>query len=181
MTTPLEHDDVVAGAAPVADSAFRALDPRVILLDRIVGWITTAILSGVSVIVLVFVQLAADDLRWMARGALVLAWLVFVVLVAWHGQYWPARSYAHTRYRVDDQGIEIHRGVYWREVVNVPRSRVQHTDVTQGPIDRRFGLGTLVVYTAGTAYARVELQGLEHGDATRIRTYLLPRSSPDAV
>lgn len=56
----------------------------------------------------------------------------------------------------------------------MPRSRVQHTDVSQDPIERGFGLGTLVIYTAGTDHARVDLSGLEQATALRIRDYLLP-------
>jgi membrane protein YdbS with pleckstrin-like domain len=104
-----------------------------------------------------------------------------VGLGAWHAFRWPVRAYAHTCYRVDEQGIEIRRGVYWRVVINVPKSRVQHIDVTQGPIDRRFGLGTLVVQTAGTDHATVPLDGLEHGRALAIREHLLPSGAGDAV
>ena len=164
-----------------ADPEFRTLDPRVILLDRVVGWITATVVSGALAIGVMLTLLAGDALATWMRLALVLGWLALAAVLAWHGQHWPAVAFAHTRYRVDDRGIEIHRGVFWRDVINVPRSRVQHTDVTQGPIDRRFGLGTLVIYTAGTDFARVELPGLEHGDALRIRTYLLPGTTPDAV
>ncbi len=73
--------------------------------------------------------------------------------------WWAEREYRHTFYRLDAQGIEIRRGVYWRVVINVPRSRVQHTDVSQGPVERRYGLGTLVIYTAGTDHAKVDLAG----------------------
>ncbi len=63
----------------------------------------------------------------------------------------------------------------------MPRSRVQHTDVSQGPLERSHGLGTLVIYTAGTEHARVELGGLDHGTALLIRDHLLPREENDAV
>jgi membrane protein YdbS with pleckstrin-like domain len=71
--------------------------------------------------------------------------------------------------------------VVWRRVINVPRSRVQHTDVSQGPIERGSDLGTLVIFTAGTHYARVHLSGLTHATALRIRDHLLPGGSDDAV
>jgi membrane protein YdbS with pleckstrin-like domain len=58
---------------------------------------------------------------------------------------------------------------------------VQHIDVTQGPIDRRFGLSTLVIYTAGTDHAKVALDGLEHGRALAMREHLLPTGAGDAV
>ena len=66
-------------------------------------------------------------------------------------------------------------------MTNVPRSRVQHTDVAQGPLERRYGLGTLVIYTAGTEHAKVALPGLAYADALRIRDQLLPREGADAV
>jgi hypothetical protein len=114
----------------------------------------------------------------LARGAL---WLTAVVLLAWHTHRWPIIDYRHTSYRLDELGIEIQRGVFWRTLVNVPRSRIQHTDVSQGPLERRYGLGTLVVYTAGTDYARVSLAGLEHSTALRIRERLLPTGDGGAV
>jgi hypothetical protein len=106
---------------------------------------------------------------------------VLALLGLWHAIRWPARAYEHTFYRVDDQGIEIRKGVYWRVVINVPRSRVQHIDVSQGPLERRFGLGKLSIYTAGTEYALVALRGLTHERALRIRDHLLPGETQDAV
>ncbi len=120
----------------------------------------------------------ADDGAFWLR---LVVWLTLVALAAWKAYAWPARAYRHTSYRIDDQGIEICKGVYWRVVINVPRSRVQHIDVSQGPIERRYGLGTLIVYTAGTDHAKVDLEGLEHGRALRIREHLLPSESGDAV
>jgi membrane protein YdbS with pleckstrin-like domain len=110
-----------------------------------------------------------------------LAWVVANTAFALHLQRWPAIAYRHTSYRVDERGLEIRRGVFWRAVVNVPRSRVQHTDVSQGPLERRYGLGTLVVYTAGTEHAKVTLPGLDHGDAMQIRELLMPERGSDAV
>ena len=159
---------------PVADGVDHPLDPRVIPLQRIGGAIFTALVSIGSL----FGLFVADDIPLWIRLP---AWLAFVLLTSWHAYRWPPIAYRHTSYCVDGQGIEIRRGVYWRVVVNVPRSRVQHIDVSQGPIERRYGLGTLIVYTAGTDHAKVELEGLEHGRALRIREHLLPSESSDAV
>jgi membrane protein YdbS with pleckstrin-like domain len=157
------------------------LDPRVIPLQRINGGIVLAVFAGASMIG-TFINLAVEDDVTRLRLVLQpLAWLVVVLLATWHTWRWPPIAYRHTSYRVDDQGIEIHRGVYWRVVINVPRSRVQHIDVSQGPVERRFGLGTLVIYTAGTDHAKVELEGLEHGRALEIREQLLPSGAADAV
>ena len=165
----------------VADGRDHQLDPRVIPLQRITGGIFTVVIAAGSLVGVGFNLLREGDAsgtRWIVLPAV---WLVFVVLLAWQSYAWPPRAYEHTSYRVDDQGIEIRTGVFWRVVINVPRSRVQHIDVSQGPVERRYGLGTLVIYTAGTEHAKVDLEGLEHGRALRIREHLLPSGASDAV
>jgi membrane protein YdbS with pleckstrin-like domain len=157
------------------------LDPRVIPLQQITGGVFTAVLGLGSLVFIVFAILAGDDWPWWLPILLLSLWVMQVLLLSWHSWRWPARAYQHTSYRVDEQGIEIRRGVHWRVVINVPRSRVQHIDVSQGPIERRFGLGTLVIYTAGTDHAKVDLEGLEHGRALAIRELLLPSGASDAV
>lgn len=164
----------------IVDGVGRQLDPRSIPLQQAIGWIVAAIIAGGSFMTLLMVWAAS---RFSAVVLLVLAplWLVANAAFAWLMHTWPAIAYRHTSYRVDADGIEIRRGVYWRVVINVPRSRVQHTDVSQGPLERRFGLGTLVVYTAGTDHARVDLGGLDHATALAIREHLLPKEGSDAV
>ncbi len=165
----------------VADGQDHQLDPRVIPVQRISGGLFIAATLLVSLVGLGITLLAGDDLpRWL-RATLPLVWLVLAALGGVFAYRWPARAYRHTSYRVDDLGIEIRQGVYWRVVVNVPRSRVQHIDVAQGPLDRRYGLGKLVIYTAGTDHAKVVLEGLEHERALRIRAHLLPSGAGDAV
>lgn len=164
----------------IADGAERSLDPRSVRLARIVGWIVTASIALPSLITLLLLSLLVSLPGW-ANLLAALAWPAVTVPMAWLGHRWPEVEHRHTSYRVDGQGIEIRRGVYWRRVINVPRSRVQHTDVSQGPLERSHGLGTLVIYTAGTEHARVELGGLDHGTALLIRNHLLPREGGDAV
>jgi membrane protein YdbS with pleckstrin-like domain len=167
--------------AGIADGEARALDPRWIQVQRITGWIFTAVVGTLSLAGVVIAILAADDMPAWLAGLLPVLWIAGTVLLAIHGHRWPTREYHHTSYRVDSVGIEIRRGVYWRVAINVPRSRVQHTDVSQGPLERRYGLGTLVIYTAGTDHARIDLPGLEHGVAVRLREHLLPSGDADAV
>ena len=167
--------------ATVADGLDHQLDPLVVPLDRITGSIFVAFMAGGSLIGITIALLVGDGIPYTLRLMLPILWATLALLGVWQAYRWPPRSYAHTFYRVDEQGIEIRRGVHWRTVINVPRSRVQHIDVTQGPVQRRFGLGTLIIYTAGTDHARVELGGLEHGRALAIREHLLPRGAGDAV
>jgi membrane protein YdbS with pleckstrin-like domain len=164
----------------VADGRVRTLDPRYIPLRRSVGSIVTAFTSAgllvVLLIVLVTVRMPPGAV-WLLPAAWVLASLA-LALFTWR---WPVLAYRRTSYRVDPDGIEIRRGVWWRRVISVPRSRVQHIDVSQGPLERSYGLGTLQIFTAGTHYAHVGLDGLAHPTAVMIRDHLLPHEGDDAV
>jgi membrane protein YdbS with pleckstrin-like domain len=73
------------------------------------------------------------DVSWIARLLLFPGWLLVTLGIGWLSYAWPAVHYRHVSYTLDDEGIEIRTGVWWRQVMSVPRSRVQHIDVSQGP------------------------------------------------
>jgi uncharacterized protein len=89
------------------------------------------------------------------------------------GWRYGGRRWRLTRWRLDARGLEIRRGVYWHHDIRVPRARVQHTDLHRGPLDRRWGMADLVVYTAGSEQAAVRLGGLDAADAQALRDALL--------
>jgi len=104
-----------------------------------------------------------------------------VVILALIGWLWPSFTYRYASYRVSGDGIEIRTGALWHRRIHVPRSRIQHSDVSQGPVERRFGLGTLTLSTAGTMHSAVRLPGLEHGSALAIRAHLTQHDAHDVV
>ena len=166
-------------ATTIADGVTRQLDPRWIVVQRIRGAIFLAVVMMPSFVAVIVLWIAT---RTLAAGLLLVpVWGVAIAALAWQLYRWPAIAYRHASYRLDGEGFEILRGVYWRTVTNVPRSRVQHTDVSQGPLERRFGLGTLVIYTAGTMHSQVTLPGLDFTVARSIRAHLLPGDEGDAV
>jgi membrane protein YdbS with pleckstrin-like domain len=166
--------------AEASEDGQRPLDPRFIPHQRVVGRIVSACV-GVGLLVGAIATTPAAWSRWWALAAILAGWVIVVIFLVWMSERWPVIEYRYIRYRVDAEGLQIRRGVWWRHIINVPRSRIQHTDVSQGPLERRYGLGTLVVHTAGTQHARVELGGLDHASAINIRDYLLPRDTHDAV
>lgn len=169
-----------SSAGGIADGVRRSLDPKVIPLQRTIGGIVTGCVS---------LPLAAGvAVLWVVAGpppgvvaGLVSVWSAITVGLGWWLYRWPVLHHRHASYAVHPDGIEIRKGVIWRQAISVARSRVQHTDVSQGPLERRYGLGTLGIYTAGTDYAKVSLDGLEHETALRIRDHLLPPAGDDAV
>lgn len=159
---------------------FLRLDPRFVFVRQMGGLITTGVIATIALLALASIAVAlrpAWAVIWLGAGA----WLVGTALLTWWLWTWARKAYNYASYRLDADGLEIRRGVIWRVIVNVPRTRVQHTDVSQGPIERSHGLSTLVVHTAGTDHATVVLPGLSREDALSLRDQLLPRDGPDAV
>jgi membrane protein YdbS with pleckstrin-like domain len=166
--------------ADVADGRERRLDPRWIAAERIAGAIGASILSGVALVVVVVLALVGSmpgPLRLLLFPIWFLASAMLGAFVLW----WPSVRYRHTAYQVSEVGILIRRGVLWRTVSSVPRSRVQHTDVSRGPIERQLGLATLILYTAGTHHASIGLAGLDHPTALAVRDHLIESAPDDAV
>jgi len=63
--------------------------------------------------------------------------------------YWIPKYYESIRYTLTESEVRVERGVWWKMRHAVPFSRVMSIDTIQGPISRRFGIGTVDIYTAG--------------------------------
>lgn len=112
----------------------------------------------------------ASDLPWSA--VLPTAAVLGALLQLLAFLYARAR-YRHARFALDEQGLLLQRGVFWRTETRVPRSRVQHTDINRGPVDRWLGLAELKVHTAGTRLAAVSVSGLSEEQARELRNSLI--------
>ena len=150
------------------------------VLDRITSSIFGVVVSTIHLIVIVVLWLTRFSSKWDVIFVTV-SWFPVAGLLLWLAVRWPAINYRHSRYRLDANGIEIWSGVVWRDAVFVPRSRIQHIDLSRGPIERSYGLATLAIHTAGTEHSRVELRGLDYGVALALRDALLPKDDEPAV
>jgi membrane protein YdbS with pleckstrin-like domain len=112
----------------------------------------------------------ASPWRYAIAGALLGA-----AFGAWLGN----KHWKHTHWRLDDDGFSLRRGRLWRAETRVPASRVQHLDLKRGPLQRRYGLATLVIHTAGTRHSAVSIGGLDADDAERLRDQLAHQADDD--
>ena len=81
----------------------------------------------------------------------------------------PPRRFRRWGYRLDAELLRVVRGRLFHSDTVVPLGRVQHVDVDQGPVARRYGLAMLTVHTAGNHNASVSLPGLRRDDALAMR------------
>ncbi len=87
----------------------------------------------------------------------------------------PGLWYRAWRYRLAGEAIELRHGVLTVKRSVVPYFRVQHVDVSQGPLERALGLARLKVHTA-SAGTDASLPGVELHRAEEVRQLVLDRA-----
>ncbi len=60
----------------------------------------------------------------------------------------PALRWRRWRYEIRAEEVDLQRGIVWINRTLVPLARIQHVDTQRGPLQRRFGLATVIFYTA---------------------------------
>lgn len=114
----------------------------------------------------VVAALVLETAGLLPRGSFLLPVLLVAVVAIVRA---PLRRYHARGYQMGSDRLRVVRGLIFRSDTVVPFGRVQHIDVHQGPIERAYGLATLVLHTAGNHNASVALPGLAHADALAMR------------
>lgn len=103
-----------------------------------------------------------------------------VFLAIW---FWLPPDIRHTRFLLRTEDFLLQSGVLWRKAALIPLHRVQHVTISQGPLQKRFALATLKVYTAGGLDAEAALADIDYGVAQALSeqlSLLIPRGDADA-
>jgi membrane protein YdbS with pleckstrin-like domain len=121
----------------------------------------------------IMASFAASSLtRWAAWVPPLSGMVVFVaalLLGLWHARL----LFASWRWALRHDDVFASYGVVWRVTRSIPRVRVQHVDVTSGPIDRALGLVHVSLHVAGSAGAVLTIPGLAPAEAETLREALL--------
>ena len=166
---PLSTDEALT-IPPTAE--FQSLDLRSIKFNRVSWLIFTLIVSaGFSIASLINFFVNGGP-GWVNMAIMGIGFLIAPILFGF-GFHWSRWEYERYSWCLDEAGLQIRRGVIWRHQISVPFARVQHADVSQGPLQRRFELVTLTIHTAGTQNASVAIQGLAHETAIKMRDKLV--------
>ena len=77
-------------------------------------------------------------------------------------------------YGIDSESVRSKRGVFWKRVTTVPFHKITNIDITQGPLQRAFRIGTIHVQTAGAGgsqggQAELLFQGIDDLEGLRDR------------
>ena len=89
---------------------------------------------------------------------------------------WPSISVPRRGYVLRDKDMLFRSGVVWQSVTAVPFNRIQHVETSSAPLDRKFGLATLQLFTAGGSSGDLKIDGLGHDKAEQLRVFILERA-----
>lgn len=106
--------------------------------------------------------------------------IIILIIMALLMTLWVARRYRLTGYQVLPQEVHFRTGALWRTQTAVAVNRIQHVEITQGPVERYFKLAKLVIYTAGGSGSDLSVPGLPQVEAEQIRDQLLQRINQQA-
>jgi len=138
---------------------------RVMRINALIGWGVLAVLAAAGEFLL---QSRTGWPLGVVSGPVAGLGLVSILVLA-PGR-WLRWGYAFT-----ERELHVARGWLVRVHTIVPVARVQHIDVSQGPLERGAGIATLRLHTAGTERSLVALPGISAARAEEIRDAIRAR------
>ena len=103
---------------------------------------------------------------------LYLQWAIGIAIA----MIWPGIAVPRQGYVLRDKDILFRKGVIWRSVTAIPFNRIQHVETSSTPLDRKFGLATLQLFTAGGSSGDLKIDGLGKDVAESLRVFILNKA-----
>jgi len=129
-------------------------------------WIMTWAFSLILGILFLAAITAAVSL-WIV-GISIFGWIIIMIFVI----IWIPAAFNALEYYIDDEGVKMRCGVVWKKQVTVPYSKITNVDITQGPMQRYYNIGTIHVQTAGASgkqgeRAELKINGIKELEEVR--------------
>lgn len=103
---------------------------------------------------------------------LLLVWWIFSIFRSY-------KLYTKKAYAIRFHDINYKSGWLWQRKTTIPFNRIQHCELSSGPIDRIFDLTELHVYTAGGSHSDLTIPGLKTEVGERLKKLVLQKIGDD--
>ncbi len=114
-----------------------------------------------------------QNIGLIGSGALLLLFFVGRTLFIHYAYPWKG-------YALRNKDVIYRSGLIWRKVIVIPFARIQHGELSEGLLDRMFGLKKLRIYTAGGSSSDLSIPALPREKAEQLRRYLMERVIEEA-
>lgn len=150
-----------SSGALVLDGSWHQISPRYVVSQFVQNGIFIALLVAVALVVGIVLEQAWV---WIPVGVVIAITLITLIIL-------PRQAKA-LGYMLRKDDVVFRRGILWQRMVAVPYGRMQLVDITQGPLDRAFGVSQLKMVTAA-ATTGVQIPGLSQEAAEALRDTLI--------
>lgn len=147
------------------DVILTPIEKSYLTVMRIEWAISSAILLSIGVILSLSIK-SLQEPMWIT--------LVFggwLLLTLGYSLY-QTKSFVQKAYALRDKDIIYRSGWIVRRIRTCPFNRIQHSSVSSSFFERKYGLATLILYTAGTDDADIQVPGLKETDASAIKEWI---------
>ena len=168
-----ENPEIEVDDLPQADAVtWLGMDPNFTRRLMTQSTLTLLVLSvGIATLQLLLRSAIGDEGIEVSLGWL---WLL-IPLLAIPLFVWPLISVPRIGYAIRDKDIIYKSGVFWHTVTAIPFNRIQHVEKSSTPLDRRFGIASLQLFTAGGSGGDLKIHGLPDATAESLRAYILEK------
>jgi len=141
----------------------KSLDKKGITVMRINAAITgTIILLIIGALTLgIYPEIEST----FGKSTIIAACIIVILLVLTNIVIFPKIRYDRYKYSVTDERIEVKKGLFLITTSIIQIKRIQKIELSNGPIDRKFGLSNVNIYTAA---GTVDIKFLSNKEARKI-------------
>ena len=171
--TMFENPEIDMQALPQAAAiSWRSMDAKFLRRLLTQSMITLVILTiGIGVMTTIFrIAFAGEAIPFNTAYLWLLVPLIAIPLI-----FGPLLKVPRIGFAVRDRDILYKSGVFWHTVTVVPFNRIQHVEKSSTPLDRRFGVATLQLFTAGGSGGDLNIHGLSADDAENLRVFIIEK------
>ena len=132
----------------------KRISPKAIRLWRIREYIN----AGVWLLIAAAIGIAQIFLDFIPWWIFLIPLAVAIYIIIVHAWIIPKLRYKYFRYKVLEDEIRIHSGIWFKSEVAVPLYRVQNIDTTVGPIMKKMNLKGISLQTSAEKLYIPELE-----------------------
>jgi len=127
---------------------------------------------GLAGFLLLYFNTEPEDLAYILLGS---AYVVLVLM----SQIIITLGFKKKKYALREKDIIYTSGLIWSVRTAIPFNRIQHAEIKQGPLERKFNLSSLKVFTAGGQSSDLVIPGLPSEKALQLKDFVLGKTAED--
>jgi membrane protein YdbS with pleckstrin-like domain len=136
---------------------------RILLIERVIIWLVMTLAAATAL----FFSTLAGKLWWILVGGLLLAALFGILM------FTAIKAFQNMGYALRKHDFVFRKGWLFEKLHILPLKKIQHCQVKRGPLERRYGLASLKIFTAGGAGDAITLSGLTQQEAEQLKDWLV--------